>query len=141
MHHGRIEMALTKCQSPSGAMLYAFLSSFLHAFLHTPVERRGHFHIEPAPNESEAEWFAGQFGELNANAAADALAGLENDAARLHELLEGTPLLPITARVHVVSLGVMLQRTVTGGSAITMQTARRLDGSFLGVKAGAGIAG
>src|ERR1043166_9951258 len=35
----------------------------------------------------------------------------------------------------------MLQRTVTGGSAITMQTARRLDGSFLGVKAGAGIAG
>ena len=121
-------------------MLDAFFGGFLQAFLDGFIEGRGYLDIKAAPDKSEPKRFAGQFRQLYADAAADAFSGFENDAAWLHELREGPPLLPIPARIHLIDLSIMLQHAVARGTTIAVQTARRFGRGLGAVEAGAGVA-
>lgn len=90
----------------------ALFGSAPESLLDGGIERSGDADIKTAADESEAERFAGQLGQANANAAEDALPGLENDAARLRLLFEGPPLGAEPAGIGAVNLGVVLEHAV-----------------------------
>jgi len=99
-------------QRAGGAVADALFSGAAETFLDGGIEGSGHADIEPAANEGQAERFASQLGQANANAAENAFAGLEDDAAGLDLLLERPALGAKPAGIGSVNLGVMLEHAV-----------------------------
>jgi len=113
-------------------LLDTFLGDFLEAFGDRSVHGRGELDIEAAPDEGQTEGFGGQFGELDADATADAFAWLEDDAAWLEVLLEGAAVGAEPVGIGAVDLGVVLQDAITGGATVAVETASGFTGCLGG---------
>lgn len=71
-----------------GTMFDAFFGNHLEAVGEWTIEWSGDLDIKSATDEGESQRFGGLFGEVNANAAEDAFARLEQDAGRMVNLLK-----------------------------------------------------
>ncbi len=61
-------------------------------FVKMPIQRHCHADVEAPADERQAQRFTGSGGNLDAQAAIDALAGLENHVGMMGVLLEFPPL-------------------------------------------------
>src|SRR5258706_13711300 len=116
-------------------------SHFLQALGNRTLKGRRYSDVEAATDESKSERFAGLLGELDTNAAENALAGFVNDFAMLKMLLEGSAVFTKSIGIGAVGGGIFLERTITRRTAIAMQTACRFGGSVWRWNTGAPLAG
>lgn len=91
-------------------MLDTFGGDLLQSCFDGPVKRRGDTHGEAASYECQAKWFARHFGELHADAALDALAGLKDHAAGLDELVKWLARGAKPTGIGLIDLRIMLER-------------------------------
>lgn len=101
-----------KSQRAGRAVADAFLRHGHHAGLNGAVEGRRQAHVEAASNKSQAQRFGGHLGQFDADAAENALARLENDAAKLELLIEGPALGAEPVGVGAIDLRVVLEQAV-----------------------------
>ena len=110
--------------------LDTFPGHFLESVGNRTVQRRGHPDVKSASDECQPERFSRQLGDPDADAAQDALARLEHDLAPFEMLFEGAALRTKPARLDAVQLAVMLQLTVSFGTAVAVQTTARFAPAF-----------
>jgi hypothetical protein len=108
--------------------------------LDVTVERCRDTNIKTALDECQAQGFRRHFGQLHADAAQDALAGLKDDSARLGLLLERSPLRAEPARIGAIDLRIELKRTIARRPAIAVQATRGFGRRLAASISGADIA-
>ena len=97
---------------------------FLQPVGEVAAERGGDLDVESPAHERESERFGGLAGDLDADAAEDALARFEQHVTRMEFLAEGAALPGEPAGLGAVDLGVVLQGAVSGSPAIAVETPR-----------------
>jgi len=132
-------LLLAKCQRASGAMLDTLGCNLLQTILDSAIERGRHTDVEASSNKRQPQRLGRQFSQLHADATQDAFAGFKDDSTRLVLLLEFAALLPETAGIGTIVLGVRLQGAIPRRPAIAMQAARGFNACLLFGEPGAGI--
>jgi hypothetical protein len=105
-----------------GTVFDAIGGDFLETVGEGVMKWRGDLDVESASHEGQAERFGGLFGDMNADAAEDALARLEDDMGGMTLLVKEAALSGESIRVCAVEFGVVLEVAAALGAAVAVKT-------------------